>query len=65
MKYKGPPIMHAEERYEALRACKWVNYVIENYPYCTRLKDILRFDIDYVVHGDDISFDLNGQNTYQ
>lgn len=65
MRFKGPPIMHAEERYEALRACKWVHYVIENTPYCTRLKDVERFDIDYVVHGDDISVGLDGRNSYQ
>ena len=65
IKYKGPPIMHADERYEALRGCKWVTYVVENYPYCTRLKDIERFEVDFVAHGDDISVDLNGRNSYQ
>jgi len=65
IRYKGPPIMHAEERYEALRACKWVTFVVENYPYVTRLKDIERFDVDFVAHGDDISVDLNGRNSYQ
>lgn len=65
MRFKGPPIMHAEERYEALRACKWVDYVVENYPYCTRLKDVERFEVDFVVHGDDISVGLDGRNSYQ
>ncbi|KAH9578628.1 Cytidyltransferase-like domain [Trypanosoma melophagium] len=65
IRYKGPPIMHEEERYEALRACKWVDFVVENYPYVTRLADIDRFEVDYVVHGDDISLDLNGRNSYQ
>ncbi|KPA84605.1 putative ethanolamine-phosphate cytidylyltransferase [Leptomonas pyrrhocoris] len=65
MRFKGPPIMHAEERYEALRGCKWVDYVIENYPYCTRLKDMERLEIDYVAHGDDISVGLDGRNSYQ
>lgn len=65
IQYKGPPIMHADERYEALRACKWVTYVVENYPYVTRLKDIERFEVDFVAHGDDISVDLNGRNSYQ
>lgn len=65
MRFKGPPIMHAEERYEALRGCKWVDYVVENVPYCTRLKDIERLDIDFVVHGDDISVGLDGRNSYQ
>ncbi|KPI90879.1 putative ethanolamine-phosphate cytidylyltransferase [Leptomonas seymouri] len=65
MRFKGPPIMRAEERYEALRGCKWVDYVIENYPYCTRLKDMDRLEIDFVVHGDDISVGLDGRNSYQ
>ena len=63
-KYSNP-IMNAEERYEALRACKWVTYVVENYPYVTRLKDLERFEVDYVAHGDDISTDLHGNNSYQ
>jgi ethanolamine-phosphate cytidylyltransferase len=65
VRYKGPPIMHAEERYEALRACKWVTFVVENYPYVTRLKDMERLDVDFVVHGDDISVGLDGKNSYQ
>lgn len=65
IQFKGPPIMDAAERYEALRACKWVDYVVEDYPYCTRLKDMDRFEIDFVAHGDDISTDLHGNNSYQ
>lgn len=64
-KVKGPPIMHEEERYEALRGCKWVDFVIENYPYSTRLKDMIRFEIDFVAHGDDISVGADGRNSYQ
>lgn len=65
VRVKGPPIMLEEERYEALRSCKWVDYVVENYPYSTRLKDLALFEIDYVVHGDDMSVDANGVNSYQ
>nr|CCC54014.1 putative ethanolamine-phosphate cytidylyltransferase [Trypanosoma vivax Y486] len=64
-RYKGPPIMREEERYEALRACKWVDFVVEGYPYVTRLEDMRRFEVDYVVHGDDITVDLGGRNSYQ
>ena len=64
-RYKGPPIMQEQERYEALRGCKWVTFVVENYPYVTRLKDMERFEIDFVVHGDDISVGLDGRNSYQ
>lgn len=65
MRFKGPPIMDADERYEALRGCKWVDYVVEDYPYCTRLKDMVRFEVDFVAHGDDISTDQHGNNSYQ
>lgn len=65
IKVKGPPIMLEEERYDALCACKWTTYVIENAPYNTRLKDIDRFEVDFVVHGDDMSLDENGKNSYQ
>ena len=65
IRFKGPPIMNAEERYEALRACKWVDYVVEGMPYCTRLKDVEMLDVDFVAHGDDISTGLDGRNSYQ
>lgn len=64
-KVKGPPIMHEEERYEALRHCKFVDFVVENYPYSTRLKDMSLFEIDFVAHGDDVSTDADGRNSYQ
>lgn len=64
-RYKGPPIMREEERYEIVRACKWADFVVEGCPYVTRLADMDRFEIDYVVHGDDVSIDLDGRNSYQ
>ena len=64
-KVKGPPIMKEDERYEALRACKWVDYAVENYPYSTRLKDMVRFQVDFVAHGDDVSVGADGRNSYQ
>eukprot|EP00759_Apiculatamorpha_spiralis_P025372 PhF_6_TR28346/c0_g1_i1/m.42029/K00967/PCYT2; ethanolamine-phosphate cytidylyltransferase len=63
--FKGPPTMSHWERYEAARGCKWVTYVIENAPYVTRLEDMRLLEIDYVVHGDDISTDQYGNNSYQ
>lgn len=29
----GPPVMNEQERYEAVRSCKWVDHVIEGAPY--------------------------------
>ena len=65
LKHKGIPIMHTIERYEALKANTFVDYVIENYPYATRIKDMRRFEIDYVVHGDDVTYDASGVHSYQ
>ncbi|KAJ9456019.1 Ethanolamine-phosphate cytidylyltransferase [Diplonema papillatum] len=65
VRFKGPPIMHDHERYAAARACKWVSRVIEGVPYVTELSDIEKYEIDFVVHGDDMSTDLNGNNSYQ
>ena len=33
MRQKGPPVMNEQERYKAVRACKWVDEVIEGAPY--------------------------------
>jgi ethanolamine-phosphate cytidylyltransferase len=30
---KGPPVMNEQERYAMVRACKWVDEVIEDAPY--------------------------------
>eukprot|EP00757_Euglenozoa_sp_SAG-D1_P016285 gene16286-692_t len=54
-----------KERYEAARACKWVDYVVEDAPYCTRVQDMIDMDIDAVVHGDDITIGKDGRNSYQ
>ena len=64
-RFKGPPIMSHKERYAAARACKWVSRVIEGVPYVTDVNDIIKYEIDFVVHGDDLSTDLNGNNSYQ
>jgi len=57
LKYKGPPIMTEEERYVAVAACKWVDEVVRDVPYVMNqeyLEMIFeKYQIDYVVHGDD------------
>ena len=32
LKCKGPPVQNNQERIEAVRACKWVDEVVENVP---------------------------------
>mmetsp|Transcript_2621 Transcript_2621/g.7856 ORF Transcript_2621/g.7856 Transcript_2621/m.7856 type:complete len:283 (+) Transcript_2621:74-922(+) len=64
-RHKGPPVMREHERYEAVRACKWVDEVVEAAPYITDLDFIAKYDVAFVVHGDDITTDENGVDTYK
>ena len=64
-KFKGGyPVMTAAERYSAARACKWVTAVVEDAPYVTDMEDLKRCDIDFVAHGDDMTTDLDGNDSY-
>lgn len=64
-RHKGPPVMKQDERYEAVRACKWVDEVVEGAPYTTELDFIEKFNVDFVVHGDDITTDEHGVDCYK
>jgi ethanolamine-phosphate cytidylyltransferase len=64
-RHKGPTVMKAEERYAAVRACKWVDQVVEGAPYTTQVSVLREYGVDFCVHGEDISFDENGEDTYK
>jgi ethanolamine-phosphate cytidylyltransferase len=64
MRHKGPPVMKEEERYRAVRACKWVDQVVEGAPYVTQLKTLDEYNIDFCVHGEDVTTDENGRDCY-
>jgi len=49
-KYKGKTVMTEEERYEALRHCKWVDEVVKNAPWVVSPEFLEEHDIDYVAH---------------
>lgn len=61
----GPTAMNEEERYNAVAACKWVDELVKDVPYLTCLEDLDRYNIDFVVHGDDISTTADGQDAYR
>jgi ethanolamine-phosphate cytidylyltransferase len=61
---KGPPVMNEAERYAAVRAVKWVDEVVEAAPYYTDVELCKRHNIDYIVHGDDVSVGADGTDTY-
>ncbi|RLV93611.1 Ethanolamine-phosphate cytidylyltransferase [Spathaspora sp. JA1] len=62
---KGPPVMHLDERLTAVSACKWSTQVVPSAPYVTSLDVMDEFGCKYVVHGDDITTDANGEDCYQ
>ncbi|KJE97449.1 phosphoethanolamine-cytidyltransferase [Capsaspora owczarzaki ATCC 30864] len=61
---KGPPVMTEQERYKMVRACKWVDEVVEDAPYNTTLETLDANNCDFCVHGDDITTDAAGNDTY-
>ena len=44
---------------------RWVDEVVEGAPYITSLKTLERYECDFVVHGNDITVDASGQDTYR
>ncbi|CAN8315712.1 unnamed protein product [Cochlearia groenlandica] len=50
LKYKGRTVMTAEERYESLRHCKWVDEVIPDAPWVINQEFLDKNRIDYVAH---------------
>jgi ethanolamine-phosphate cytidylyltransferase len=63
-RHKGPPVMSEAERYAHVRACKWVDEVVEGAPYVTELKVLENHRVDFCVHGDDIVVSADGEDTY-
>ncbi len=62
---KGPPVMNLTERQLTLESMKWVDEVIPSAPYVTSLDVLAEYGCDIVVHGDDITTDADGNDTYR
>ena len=63
--HKGPPVFSAEERYKMVQAIKWVDEVVADAPYVTTLETVDKYGCDFVVHGDDITLDADGNDSYR
>ncbi|MES1915579.1 MAG: hypothetical protein MHM6MM_007503 [Cercozoa sp. M6MM] len=64
-RHKGHyPVLREQERYAAIRAIKWVDEVVEDAPYVTQLDVLNEHNIDFCVHGEDITTDENGRDCY-
>ncbi|CAI4062074.1 ethanolamine-phosphate cytidylyltransferase SKDI_07G2610 [Saccharomyces kudriavzevii IFO 1802] len=62
---KGSPVMNSLERYEHTRSNRWCSEVVEAAPYVTDPAWMDRYQCRYVVHGDDITLDANGEDCYK
>lgn len=52
-------------RYAAVAACKWVDEVVPNAPYNTTVEILDKYNVDFCVHGDDITTMADGTDCYQ
>lgn len=57
--------MNEEERYAAVKACRWVDEVVEAAPYVTEVDMLRANNCDFCVHGDDITTTAGGADCYQ
>ncbi|KAF4953015.1 hypothetical protein FSARC_12495 [Fusarium sarcochroum] len=62
---KGPTVMTLAERLAATDACRWVTRSVGHAPYVTSLPYITHYGCKYVVHGDDITSDSDGNDCYR
>ncbi|KAF2872353.1 ethanolamine-phosphate cytidylyltransferas-like protein [Massariosphaeria phaeospora] len=62
---KGPTVMRLDERIMAVEACRWTTKAVPKAPYVTSLPWITHYGCWFVVHGDDITSDSNGQDCYR
>ena len=64
----APPVLTDKERSTVVRACKWVDEVIEETPYVMTPEYlnwvIETYHIDYVIHGDDPCIGPDGKDVY-
>jgi ethanolamine-phosphate cytidylyltransferase len=62
---KGPTVMNLAERAAAVNACRFSTLCVPHAPYVTSLPWISHYGCKYVVHGDDITSDADGNDCYR
>lgn len=60
-KFKGKTVMTEEERYEALRHCRWVDEIITDAPWVITPEFLEKHNIDFVAHDALPYSDASGQ----
>jgi len=62
---KGRTVLNEEQRTESVRHCRYADEVICPCPWVITLDFLEAHNIDFVVHGEDISYDENGIDVYK
>lgn len=57
--------MRLDERMTNVDACKWTTHAVASAPYVTDAGFMRQYGCEYVVHGDDITTDANGEDCYK
>lgn len=65
LKNKGPTVMNLKERMIAVEGCKWCTVAVADAPYTTEPAVMDQYGCKYVVHGDDITTNAQGEDCYQ
>ena len=63
-KHKGPPVFTEHERVTLVKGIRWVDEVVPGAPYTTSVATLDKYNIDFCVHGNDITLTADGQDTY-
>lgn len=56
--------MTCEERSRLTKACKWVDETLPELPYHMPLDILEKNGFDFILHGDDIIYNENGESIY-
>jgi len=64
IKHKGIPVLNYQERIRMVSSCKWVDEIVLDAPYETTLATLDQNNIDYCVHGEDISTTADGKDSF-
>ena len=60
--YKRIPVINQKERYEIVKACRYVDEVIEGAPLVITEDFLTTNKIDLVIHGDDVTEEIKRQH---
>ncbi|KAH3901688.1 ethanolamine-phosphate cytidylyltransferase SCDLUD_001459 [Saccharomycodes ludwigii] len=61
----GSPVMNELERYDHMKSIKWCDKLIPAAPYVTDPQLMDEYSCQFVLHGDDITTDHDGNDCYQ